>query len=115
MFGTHAINSLYDAVLAVAYPQVCAVCDGSVESRFDGVACASCWEETRLITEADTLCWQCGALTLGNIEQEGREAVRCRRCDDVPFTAARACGFYEGALRSAIIELKRSPQVPKRL
>ena len=86
-----------------------------MESRSDGVACAACWKETRLITEADTFCWQCGALALGNMGQERREDVRCRRCDDATFTAARACGLYEGALRATVIELKRSPQVPKRL
>jgi competence protein ComFC len=115
MFGTNTISWLYDAALAVAYPQVCAVCDGSVESRFDGVACAACWEETRVFTAHDTLCWKCGALALGSIAEERREEVRCHRCDDAVFTAARACGLYHGALRAAIIELKRAPHVPRRL
>ena len=115
MFGTNTVSSLYDAALAVAYPQICAVCEGSVESRFEGVACAGCWEETRLITVEDTLCWKCGALGLAGIAEERSEAVRCHRCDDAAFTAARACGLYQGALRAAVIELKRAPHVPKRL
>jgi len=115
MFGAHTVSSLYDAALAVAYPQACAVCDGSVESRFDGVACAGCWEETRLITVEDTLCGKCGALRLAGIDEERREAVRCHRCDDAAFTAARACGLYQGALQAAVIELKRAPHVPQRL
>ena len=110
-----AISSLYDAALAVTYPQICTICEGSVESRFDGVACARCWEETRVLTSQDTLCWKCGALTLASIADERREDVRCRRCDDAAFNAARACGLYQGALRAAIIELKRTPNVPKRL
>jgi competence protein ComFC len=115
MFGAKAMSALYDVGLALTYPQACAVCGGSVESRFDGVVCASCWEETRVFTARDTLCWKCGVLSLASIAEEKREEVRCRRCDDADFTAARACGLYQGALRAAIIELKRAPHVPKRL
>lgn len=115
MFGANTISSLYDDVLAVVYPQVCSVCEGSVESRFEGVACAGCWGETRVFTAADNLCWQCGALTLGTLAEESREQVRCRRCDEAAFTAARACGLYQGALRAVVIELKRAPHVPRRL
>lgn len=115
MFVTSTISSLYDAALAVAYPQSCAVCEGSVESRFDGVACVGCWEETRFFAAADTLCWKCGALASGDVAAESSEDVRCHRCDEAAFTAARACGVYDGALRAAIIELKRAPHVPRRL
>ncbi|HVS21303.1 MAG TPA: ComF family protein [Pyrinomonadaceae bacterium] len=31
------------------------------------------------------------------------------------FTAARACGFYEGALRASVLALKREPHVAPRL
>jgi ComF family protein len=41
--------------------------------------------------------------------------IRCGRCDDDAFSAARACGFYEGALRASILELKREPHVARRL
>lgn len=115
MFVANTLNSFYDAALAVAYPQVCGVCEGSVDSRFDGVVCAGCWEETRVITAQDTLCWKCGTLTLASVSEERREEVRCHRCDDAEFTAARACGLYQGALRAAIIELKRAPHVSRRL
>jgi ComF family protein len=111
----HHVSSLYDAALALVYPQACAVCGQSVESRHDGVACASCWQKTRLFTEGDTLCWKCGAFTEAAIARDKRESVRCGRCDDDDFTAARACGFYEGALRASILELKREPHVATRL
>lgn len=114
MPGINPISTLYDAVLAIAYPQICAVCEGSVESRFDGVACSGCWQEVRLLGNADTLCWKCGALTHATLVDE-RESVRCHRCDDAAFSAARACGLYHDALRAAIIELKRAPNVPRRL
>ena len=43
------------------------------------------------------------------------EAVRCRRCEGEGFTAARACGPYEGALRAAVLSLKREPHVGRRV
>src|SRR5438874_2061215 len=53
-------NLLYDSLLALVYPQSCAVCGDSVESRADGVACEKCWRQTRLFTQTETLCWKCG-------------------------------------------------------
>ena len=41
--------------------------------------------------------------------------MRCRRCDSWAFTAARACGVYEGALRAAVLTLKHEPRVGARL
>jgi ComF family protein len=41
--------------------------------------------------------------------------VRCRRCDAWAFAAARACGPYRGALRAAVLGLKREPFVGTRL
>ncbi len=46
---------------------------------------------------------------------ERREAVRCRRCDELEFTVARACGAYEGALRASVLSLKHQPDLCKRL
>jgi len=111
----HHLSSLYDAALALVYPLACAVCGGSVESRHDGVACASCWHQTRLFTEDDTLCWKCGAFTESSISRDKRQSVRCGHCDDDAFSGARACGFYEGALRASILELKREPHVTTRV
>jgi ComF family protein len=105
----------YDAALALVYPQACAVCEAGVESRHDGVACASCWRATRLFDENDTLCWKCGAFTEAAVNEDRRMSIRCRKCDDAAFTAARACGFYEGAMRASILNLKRDPHVAPRL
>lgn len=63
----------------------------------------------------DTLCWKCGAFTAAAVNEDRRSNVRCRKCDDDAFTGARACGFYEGALRAAVLELKREPHVAPRL
>ena len=105
----------FDAALALIYPQPCAICGGSVESRHDGVACARCWNEAPLFRGDETLCWKCGALSLANVSEDKRKTIRCSRCDDDAFTAARACGLYEGALRASILELKRQPHVARRV
>lgn len=106
---------LYDAALALLYPQACAVCGSSVESRADGVACANCWNETRVFKGDETVCWKCGVEASGQVREDKRREVFCRRCDENAFTAARACGTYEGALRASIVSLKREPFVCTRL
>ncbi|HEY0004232.1 MAG TPA: double zinc ribbon domain-containing protein [Pyrinomonadaceae bacterium] len=111
----NAANSLYDAALALLYPQPCAICSASVESNADGVACAACWQKTRLFSGAETVCWKCGAPAGGSVPEDKREGVRCGRCETEEFTAARACGVYEGALRASILALKREPHVAARL
>ncbi|MDQ3820639.1 MAG: double zinc ribbon domain-containing protein, partial [Acidobacteriota bacterium] len=106
---------LYDAALSLLYPQSCAVCGASVEVRGDGVACGACWQKTRLFSEDDLICWKCGVLARGSVAEERRCEVRCRRCDGEAYTAARACGAYEGALRACVLALKSEPQVSTRL
>jgi ComF family protein len=61
------------------------------------------------------MCWKCGLLSLGTVTAEQREQVRCRRCAELAFTAARACGAYEGALRASVLRLKHQPQLCRRL
>ena len=114
-FATALTSTLYDAALALVYPQACAVCGGSVESRHDGVACAACWKTTRLFSNDDTLCWKCGAFTRAEVREDRKKSIRCGQCDEDSFAAARACGFYEGALRASVLELKREPHVAARL
>lgn len=110
------LDKLCDAALALAYPQPCAACGvRGVEARRDWPACAACWAATRLFDGGETLCWKCGAPAGGDLPEEKRPWVRCRRCDAEEFTAARACGLYEGALRAAVLGLKREPYVPPRL
>src|SRR5439155_14523067 len=86
----------YDAALALVYPQPCAICGRNVESRHDGVACATCWTATQLYSGEDTLCWKCGALSLAKVGEARRKQVRCGRCDNDAYTFARAGGSYDG-------------------
>lgn len=108
-------NFLHDAVLALVFPQACSICGSSVESRADGVACRSCWSDTRTLTGDETICWKCGVEASGRVPDEKHREVFCRRCDEHAFTAARACGVYEGALRASVLSLKRQPFVGTRL
>ena len=109
------ISGATDSLLALLYPQACAVCGAAVESRHDGVICSRCWQATRLFDERDTLCWKCGALSSATVAADKRHSVRCGQCETDDFTAARACGLYEGALRASVLGLKRAPHVSRRL
>jgi len=113
---TRSIDALYDAALAFVYPLTCAACGtASVERRADAPACAACWVRTRVFTGEETCCWKCGALAPAEVAPEKRRDVNCRRCVDAAFTVARAGGVYEGALRAAVLTLKREPHVGARL
>lgn len=113
--NTSVISSAYDSVLTLIYPQKCGACDGPVESRHDGAACAECWAATRIFGEKDLLCWKCGALSSATVAEEQRPTVRCGHCDSDAFAAARACGLYQGALRASVLALKREPRIARRL
>lgn len=108
-------SALYDAALSLVYPHACDVCGSSVDARADGVACEACWHKTRIFDVADLICWKCGTPAPGSVPEEKRQEVRCHRCDREHFTAARACGAYEGALRASVLALKREPHVAARL
>lgn len=112
---TELSSQIYEAALALVYPQACAVCGDSVESRHDGVVCASCWNATPLFGPDYACCWKCGTLSGATATWQKRQTVRCGRCDNDAFTVARACGAYEGGLRASILELKRQPQVARRI
>jgi ComF family protein len=113
---TRQLDALYDATLALVYPMRCAACDvSSVEVRRDAPACAACWQATTTWTGEETCCWKCGTPAQGDVPPEKRIEVRCRRCDEWAFTAARSVGKYEGALRAVVLTLKHEPHVPARL
>lgn len=118
MLFSRKLDALADAALALLYPQACAVCrTASIEERAGAPACVGCWERTRIFSAEEALCWKCGAPCKagGALAEEDRCSVRCRRCDAQHFTAARACGPYEGALRASVLALKRESRVGARL
>ena len=99
---TRTAEIFYDSILTLVYPQICAICGKSVEQRRFGVACETCWRETRIFTDDEEICWKCGVL-----------GPACGRCESLAFTAARAVGMYKGALRESVLLLKRQPYVPQ--
>lgn len=110
------LDAVADAALALVYPVRCAACGlDSVERRADAPACAACWDATTVFGGDETLCWKCGTPAHVELPAEVRERVRCRRCDADGYTAARAAGTYEGALRAAVLRLKHEPHVGARL
>lgn len=115
MFLSRASSSCYDALLTLVYPQACVLCNGSVESRGLGNACESCWQRTQLFSATQVLCWKCGVAALELVPPDNREDVRCHRCDEDAYSAARACGPYAGALRASVLQLKREPQLSRQL
>ncbi|HEU4934085.1 MAG TPA: ComF family protein [Pyrinomonadaceae bacterium] len=98
---THAGEIICNAILTLAYPQICVICGQSVEQRRFDVACESCWQGTRIFADDDEICWKCGS-----------PGPACGRCKSLTFTVARAVGMYEGALRESVLMLKRRPYVP---
>ena len=106
---------IYDAFLTLAYPHACTICGHSVEQRKFGAVCEACWDATRVFTGAETICWKCGVPAVVEAISIAPDQVRCRRCDPQAFTAARAVGLYEGALRESVLLLKRQPNVSQHL
>ncbi len=111
MILTDAAEVFYDGLLTLAYPQTCAVCGRSVEQRKYGVACEACWKATPIFDGAEAMCWKCGLPASAEISHEWRYQMRCRRCESQSFSAARAIGLYEGALRESVLLLKREPHL----
>jgi ComF family protein len=112
---TQTVNLIWDAVLSLTYPQRCALCGLSVESRTLGLTCETCWRQTRIFNRSELTCWKCGCPATGILPASDHSQVKCRRCEHQSFTAARACGAYEGALRESVLRLKHQPYLPRRL
>lgn len=106
------LRRVRDGLVASAYPEQCRVCGRDVEPYDDGVACEDCWRDSPIIETMDAaVCDKCGApLYTRTTRQE-----LCGRCAAFPFSAARCCGVYSGALEASIIFLKSHPHVCRRL
>lgn len=109
------LRQISNPLLAVFYPQECRLCGKSVEAIEFGEICQSCWEKSEIFDGSETICFRCG-LVLASSPNVGilRETF-CRACDELSFAAARAIGIYDGALRAAVLKLKREPLVSEKL
>jgi ComF family protein len=109
------LNLLHEASLTVFYPQACISCSESVENSALGVTCGECWKKTKIFDGSETICYKCNSVLNSQTSPSSIENVNCHRCSNLNFTAARAVGIYEGALRSAILQLKEKTFVPVHL
>lgn len=105
-------RQISDALLTILYPQVCHICEKSVENSSDGVACRECWKKTRIFEGKEILCGKCSAYL-----RESNETIEtfCRKCDEHFYDSARAAGLYENALAASVLHLKKEPFVSKNL
>ena len=117
----HALRTVRDGLLGLAYPEECRVCSNAVESWDDGVACAECWNDanvTRLIHSS--VCAKCGVpMSRSNAGAQpshpNADTLLCGTCSALPFAAGRACGIYSGALEASVLFLKVNPHICPRL
>jgi competence protein ComFC len=103
-------HKIYDSLLTLAYPQICRICQNSVENAADGVVCRDCWNNTHIFSGNEILCRKCGAYLR---ESEISVETFCHRCDEHFYDAAKAVGIYEKALAASIVNLKREPFLSK--
>lgn len=110
-----AIRKVRDGLIASAYPEQCRLCDHTIESYDDGAACRDCWLDsaiTKLITEP--MCAKCST-PLPYASNDGGALRHCGSCQSLPFSVARACGIYSGAIEASILFLKTQPHICRRL
>ena len=126
-----ALKKLRDGLVSLGYPANCRLCSRPVESIDDGVVCSPCWDDETVTTLLYRLniCAKCGApmsastpsaLTKGFDCNHGSEPAsygqrHCGSCTAAPFTLARSCGVYAGALEASILFLKTHPHICARL
>lgn len=105
-------QKFYDSLLTLAYPQSCHICDKSVETSRDGVVCLSCWNNTEIFNNNETICHKCGRFLS---DKSTDIKTLCHQCDEHFYDSARAVGKYGKGLSASIINLKRDPFVAKHL
>lgn len=108
------LKQLRDGLIGSAYPDSCRLCGLPIDAVDDGVTCRACWLDptiTRFFTGA--VCARCGTPMPGAEASDGTRT--CGRCNALPFSAARACGAYQGALEANILFLKSQPHLCQRL
>lgn len=115
-----SLRTVRDGLISLAFPEDCRVCGEPVESFDDGVACRRCWLDPTItgLFHRHLVCPKCG-IPLKSRPLQGHPepagAQTCSRCTRWPFSAARACGSYSGALEASIIFLKSRPHLCRTL
>jgi ComF family protein len=104
-----------------------------VEARKDGVVCADCWVDSSITRFfVAEVCFKCGSpledsmtkmrgvrtadsRVIFNSDASKPDQFSCGKCASLPFSAARACGAYTGALEASVLFLKSHPHICRRL
>lgn len=111
-----AFGSLFstasDSLLTLFYPQICRICEKSVEYKTDGFVCGECWQNTRVFDENEIVCRKCSAFLISGFTDS---EVFCHQCDADEYDLARCVGLYENALAISVWNLKHQPFIPQRL
>lgn len=117
-----ALKQLRDGILSIAYPEDCRICGCPVESYDDGIVCATCWSDESVTSflHQQFVCFKCGVPIIdsssGTNSPVAKEEHRfCGVCTGSPFTLARSCGAYTGALEASILFMKTHPHICARL
>ncbi|HEX8091194.1 MAG TPA: phosphoribosyltransferase family protein [Blastocatellia bacterium] len=106
------LRRVRDGLIGLGYPEQCVVCGGDVESYDDGVACEHCWLDSTITKiTGRAACHKCGA----RLYERAVQQELCGSCAAFPFSAARCCGAYSGALEASILFLKSHPHICRRL
>ena len=107
------LKKMRDGLMASAYPEQCHVCGRAIQSYDDGVACEDCWFDSAITGMLDApACDKCGAALAA---RQAALSGLCGMCSAFPFSAARSCGAYSGALEANILFLKSHPHICRRL
>jgi ComF family protein len=110
-----ALHAVRDGLLGLSHPEECRVCGGAVESWDDGPTCEACWKDPQVtLLTGKNICVKCGLQMHASVNQSGASRT-CGSCAAFPFTAARSCGIYSGALEANIVFLKATPHICARL
>lgn len=102
------LREMCDALVTILYPRACEVCGALIESLRDGAVCESCWNRARRRIAAPE-CLRCGFPGLPGETVPSKP--ECSRCKGRPYDLCRSAGRYEGALKAAVVEMKKRSSV----
>ncbi len=111
----HRLEATRDAALLLLAPQLCRQCGALTEKLSDGAVCRACWESW-LGEQArrPQACARCGRWAEAETEFVARRP-QCEQCAPWALEWLRSGGAYVGALRAALLALKRIPMTPEPL
>ena len=104
---TQPLQGLWRTVCQGVWPAVCRLCSKAISEDHAGL-CQDCWQELSSAIGHD-YCRRCGR----QVSRYGIVANRCGGCldEELPYEGLCRVGFYDGALKRLILDLKFRDQV----